>query len=79
MVLRYLTMFSVQQHVPLFQSHLRRNPYRKKEKADFILFYFRHNIRKTNLAEIFSEARSGTIAHKNKKRISAVTQWRAQI
>ena len=26
-----------------------------------------------NLAEIFSEARSGTIAHKNKKNITAVT------
>jgi len=26
-----------------------------------------------NLAKIFSEARSGTIAHKNKKRITAVT------
>ncbi len=30
-------------------------------------------LRKTNLADIFSEARSGTIAHKNKKRITAVT------
>jgi hypothetical protein len=32
-------------------------------------------LRKTNLAEIFSEARSGTIAHKNKKRITAVTHY----
>jgi hypothetical protein len=31
-----------------------------------------------NLAEIFSEARSGTIAHKNKKRITAVTQFRTE-
>jgi hypothetical protein len=37
-------------------------------------------LRKTNLADIFSDSRSGTIAHKNKKRITAVThlfvfQW----
>jgi len=32
-------------------------------------------LRKTNLAEIFSEARSGTIAHKNQKRITAGTQF----
>ena len=31
-------------------------------------------LRKTNPAEIFSEARSGMIAHKNKKRIAAGTQ-----
>jgi len=31
-------------------------------------------LRKTNLAKIFSEARSGMIAHKNKKRIAAGTQ-----
>jgi hypothetical protein len=31
------------------------------------------DLRKTNLAKIFSEARSGAIAHKNKKRITAVT------
>jgi hypothetical protein len=29
-----------------------------------------------NLAEIFSEARSGTIAHINKKRFTAVTHLR---
>ena len=33
-------------------------------------------LRKTNLAKIFSESRSGTIAHKNKKRITAVTHYR---
>ncbi len=27
-----------------------------------------------DLADIFSDSRSGTIAHKNKKRITAVTQ-----
>ena len=31
-------------------------------------------LRKTNLEDIFSDSRSGTIAHKNKKRITAVTQ-----
>ncbi len=36
-------------------------------------------LRKTNLAEIFSESRSGTIAHKNKKRIKAVTHCRIYI
>jgi hypothetical protein len=41
----------------------------KKEQAEKVNFYLWHNFKKkTNLAEIFSEARSGTIAHKNKKR-----------
>ena len=39
------------------------------------MFIYGTTLRKTNLAEIFSEARSGTIAHKNKKRITAVTQY----
>jgi hypothetical protein len=34
-------------------------------------------LRKTNLDPIFSKSRSGTIAHKNKKRITAGTQWGA--
>jgi hypothetical protein len=41
----------------------------KKEQAEPSQFLFTAQLsRKTNLAEIFSEARSGTIAHKNKKR-----------
>jgi len=52
---------------------LRRNPFRKKEKAEKVNFYLWHNFKKN---EICSEARSGTIAHKNKKRITAVTQYK---
>jgi len=45
-----------------------------KVKAEKVYFYiYGTTFRKTNLAEIFSEARSGTIAHKNKKRITAGT------
>ncbi len=33
-------------------------------------------LRKTNLDLIFSESKSGTIAHKNKKRIMAGTQYK---
>jgi hypothetical protein len=32
-------------------------------------------LRNLDLADIFSDSRSGTIAHKNKKRITAVTQY----
>jgi hypothetical protein len=47
-----------------------------KRKGRKSLFLFTAQLlRKTNLAEIFSEARSGTIAHKNKKRITAGTQY----
>ena len=47
----------------------------KKEQAEKVNFSLRHNLKKKmNLAEIFSEARSGTIAHK-KKRITAVTPF----
>jgi hypothetical protein len=35
MVLQYLTMFS---NVPLFQRHLRRNPYRKKKRQKKSIF-----------------------------------------
>jgi len=45
---------------------------RKGRKSLFL--FTAQLLRKTNLAEIFSEARSGTIAHKNKKRITAGTQ-----
>jgi hypothetical protein len=48
----------------------------KKEKAEKVNFYLRQQLlRKTNLDPIFSESIFGTIAHKNKKRITAGTQW----
>jgi hypothetical protein len=47
----------------------------KKKKAEKVYFYLLHNkLKKTNLDRVFSESRSGTIAHKNKKKITAVTQ-----
>jgi hypothetical protein len=46
---------------------------RKGRKSLFL--FTAQLLRKTNLAEIFSEARSGTIAHKNQKRITAATHW----
>jgi hypothetical protein len=46
----------------------------KKKKAEKVYFYLRHNkLKKANLDQIFSESRSGMIAHKNKKRITAAT------
>jgi hypothetical protein len=46
----------------------------KKKKAEKVYFYFWHNkLKKANLDQVFSKSRSGTIAHKNKKRITAVT------
>jgi len=48
--------------------HLRRNPYRRKKRQKKSIFFYGTTFKKTNLAEIFSEARSGTIAHKNKKK-----------
>jgi hypothetical protein len=62
--------------LPLFQSGSTRGGIhtekRKDRKSQFL--FTAQLLRKTNLAEIFSESRSGTIAHKNKKRITAVTQ-----
>jgi hypothetical protein len=47
----------------------------KKKKAEKVYLYLRHNkLKNANLDLVFSESRSGTIAHKNKKRITAVTQ-----
>jgi hypothetical protein len=46
---------------------------RKGRKSQFL--FTAQLLRKTNLAETFSKSRSGTIAHKNKKRITAVTHW----
>jgi hypothetical protein len=48
---------------------------RKGRKSQFL--FKAQLLRKTNLAEIFSEARSGTIARTNKKRFTAVTQYPA--
>jgi hypothetical protein len=45
---------------------------RKGRKSQFL--FTAQLLRKTNLAEIFSKARSGTITHKNKKRFTAATQ-----
>jgi len=51
----------------------------EKRKGRKSLFLFTAQLlRKTNLAEIFSEARSGTIAHKNQKRITAGTHCRVR-
>jgi hypothetical protein len=50
---------------------------RKGRKSQFL--FTAQLLRKTNLAEIFSEARSGTIAHKNKKRIMAVTHFKTTL
>jgi hypothetical protein len=48
----------------------------KKKKAEKVYFYLRHNkLNKANLDQVFSESRSGTIAQKSKKRITAVTQY----
>jgi hypothetical protein len=67
-------MFSIAAHPP-FPVSLAEESIQKKRKGRKSQFLFTAQLlRKTNLAEIFSESRSGTIAHKNKKRITAVTQ-----
>jgi hypothetical protein len=51
----------------------------KKKKAEKVYFYLWHNkLKKANLDQVFSESRSGTTTHKNKKTITAVTRpvWR---
>jgi hypothetical protein len=41
-----------------------------------ICYYLGHNkLKKANLDQVLSESRSGKMAHKNKKRISAVTHY----
>jgi len=48
----------------------------KNEKAEKVNFYLRHKkLNIANLDQVFSESRSGTIAHKNQKRITAGTQY----
>ncbi len=49
---------------------------KRKKKAEKVNFYLRHNkLKKANLDQVFSGSRSGTIAHKNKKRITTVTHY----
>jgi hypothetical protein len=48
----------------------------KKEKAEKFYFYLRQQLlRKTNLDPIFSKSRFGMITNKNKKKITAGTQY----
>jgi hypothetical protein len=54
--------------------HLRRNPIRRRKRQKKTIFiYGTTKLKKANLDQVFSKSRSGTIAHKNKKRITAVT------
>jgi hypothetical protein len=53
-------------------SHTEELVTNKSQAKECNLLFTAQRLRKTNLADIFSEARSGTIAHKNKKRITAV-------
>jgi hypothetical protein len=63
--------------VPIFQSLealLAKKSIQKKKKAEKVNFYLRHkNCNIANLAPIFSDAGSGTIANKNQKTITAGT------
>jgi hypothetical protein len=60
-------------------STLTEESTQKKEKAEKVSFYLRQQLlRKTNLDPIFSESRFGMIAHKNKKRITAGTQYQTK-
>jgi hypothetical protein len=51
--------------------HLQRNPIRRRKRQKKSIF-----IKKANLDQVFSKSKSGTIAHKNKKRITAITHLR---
>jgi hypothetical protein len=64
-----------QKHLPIFQSGSTcRGIQTEERKGRKSLFLFTAQLlRKTNLDPVFSESRSGTIAHKNKKRITAGT------
>jgi hypothetical protein len=51
-------------------STLMEESVKKKKKAEKVYFYLRHKkLKKANLDRVFSESRSGTIAHKNKKEL----------
>jgi hypothetical protein len=76
MALRYLP--EVQQHLaPPFPvwKHMRRNPYRKKKRQKKSIFIYGTTFKKNESGKRFSARPSGTIAHKNKKRITAVTHY----
>jgi hypothetical protein len=62
MVLRCLTMF------------LRRNPYRKKKGRKSQFLFTAQLLRKNNFSANYQRGKIWKIAHKNKKRITAVTQ-----
>ena len=73
MALRYLP--EVQQHLaPPFPvwKHMRRNPFRKKKRQKKSIFIYGTTFKKNESGQDFQQSRSGTIAHKNKKRIMAV-------
>jgi hypothetical protein len=56
-------------------STLTEESVQKKKKAEKVYFYLRHKkLKNANLDQVLNKSRSGTIAHKNKKRITAVTQ-----
>jgi hypothetical protein len=64
--------------IPIFKSleALAKESIQKRKKAENVYFYLRHKICNiANLALIFSNARSGTIANKNQKRIMAGTDY----
>jgi hypothetical protein len=76
------TFLSLLHPLSLLKSHrdfyrpptLTEESVQKKKKVEKVYFYLRHNkLKITNLNRVFSEYRSGTIAHKHEKRITAVT------
>ncbi len=75
MAVRYLHVDM--KHLPIFQSGSTCGGIHSEErKGRKVCFYLRQQLlRKINLDPIFSESRFGTIAHKNKKRITAGTQY----
>ncbi len=47
-----------------------------KKNTEKFYFYLRHNkSNQANLDQVFSESRSGTIAHKNQKKITAGSHY----
>jgi hypothetical protein len=45
-----------------------RNPIRRRKRQKKTIFYLHNKLKKEDLDEVFNKSRSGTIAHKNKKR-----------
>jgi len=61
-------------------SHLTVESIEKKGNTEKFYFYLRHNkLKKANLDRAFGESRSGMIAHKNQKRITAGTQYKCKV